>query len=164
MTQIIVNFFSQFPAWLATLLMATTPVGELRLALPVAILKFGMPVWQAFLFAVVGNMIPATLILLLAGPFHRYVQKGSGRFFGKAWTRSLARAQEKFAKDYEKYGLIGLMIFIGVPLPMTGAWTGSLAAFVFGIPAKKSWPYVFGGVLISGVITTIITVGLGKIF
>jgi uncharacterized membrane protein len=164
MSDAIVHFFSTFPHWLATVLMAVTPVGELRLALPVAILKFGMPVWQAFFWAVLGNMIPATIILLCAGPFQRYVQKGSGRFFGKAWARSLARAQEKFAKEYEKYGLVGLMIFIGVPLPMTGAWTGSLAAFVFGIPVKKSWPFVFGGVLIAAVITTIITVGVGKIF
>lgn len=164
MAQSLVAFFSAFPPEVATLLMAMTPVGELRLALPVAILGFHLPIWQALLIAIFGNMVPVTIILLFAEKFHTYVEKNSGWFFGKHWAKSLARAQEKFSGDYEKYGLIGLMIFIGVPLPFTGAWTGALAAFVFGIPIKKSWPYVFGGVVISAFITLAVTVGLGKIF
>lgn len=163
MVQSIIHFFSQFPPELATVLMAMTPVGELRLALPVAILGFKMPVWQAFGWAVFGNMIPVTIILLFSARFHRYVESKAGWFFGKAWAKHLARAQESFAK-YEKYGLVGLMIFIGVPLPMTGAWTGALVAFLLGIPVKHSWPFVFAGVLISGLITLAISLGVIKIF
>lgn len=163
MIQALVNFFSNFPPELATLLIAMTPVGELRLALPIAILAYHLPVWEALFWAVLGNMIPVTLILLFSERFHRYVEKKSGWFFGKHWARALARAQEKLAGDYQKYGLIGLMIFIGIPLPLTGAWTGALAAFVFGIPIKKSWPFVLAGVIISGLITIGLTVGVGKI-
>lgn len=162
MTESIVRFFSQFPPELATLLMAMTPVGELRLALPVAIFGYHLPVWQAFFWSVLGNMIPPTLILLFADRFHRYLENNSG-FFGRAWVKSLARAQAKFAQ-YQKYEQVGLMIFIGIPLPMTGAWTGALAAFVLGLTFKKSWPFVIAGVIMSGIITLIITLGAGKIF
>ncbi len=164
MIQAFINFFETFPPEIATMLMAMTPVGELRLALPVAILAYKLPIWEAFFWAILGNMVPVTLILLFADKFHKYVEKKSGWFFGKHWIRVLAKAQTKFSGDYQKYGLIGLMIFIGVPLPMTGAWTGALAAFVFGIPIKKSWPFVLGGVIISGLITIGLTVGVGKIF
>ncbi len=163
MLQPLVDFFSQFPHWLGTFLMAMTPVGELRLSLPVAILGYKMPVWEAFVISVVGNAIPALIILLFAGRFHAYVEKKSG-FFGKGWINALARAQKRFSGDYAKYGLFGLMIFIGTPLPGTGAYTGALAAFVFGIPFRQSWPYVLGGVIMSGIITTILTVGVDRIF
>lgn len=159
----LVNFFSQFPPWLATILMSTTPVGELRLAIPVAVLGYHLPPWLAFLLSVLGNFIPAAVILLFSEKFHKWVEHKSG-FFAKGWVNALARAQKKFSGDYEKYGLIGLMIFIGIPLPGTGAYTGALAAFVFGIPFKHSWPYVLGGIIISGIITMTLTVGVDKIF
>lgn len=159
----ITSFFSSFPHELATFLMAMLPIGELRLSLPVAILAYKMPIWEAFFWSVVGNMIPVTIILFLADKFHLWIQKKTG-FFAKGWIKSLARAQNKFEKDWQRYGLIGLMIFVGIPLPGTGAYTGALAAFVFGIPIKKSWPYIFGGVIISGVLTLLLTVGADKIF
>lgn len=163
MFQTALEFFGGLPHWLGTFLMAMTPIGELRLSLPVAILGYHMPIWEAFIISIIGNMAPVTLILLFADRFHAWVEKKSG-FFGKKWIKTLARAQEKFSGDYAKYGLIGLMIFIGVPLPGTGAYTGALAAFVLGIPIKKSWPYVLGGVIISAVITTLLTVGVDHIF
>ncbi len=159
----LVGFFSQFPPWLATILMAMTPVGELRLAIPVAVLGYHLPIWQVFILSVLGNFIPVAVILLFAGKFHKWVESKSG-FFNRGWINALARAQKKFSGDYKKYGLVGLMIFIGIPLPMTGAYTGALAAFVFGISFKQSWIYVLGGLLISGIITILLTVGVGKMF
>ena len=164
MFQSIAQFFSSFPPELATFLMAMTPVGELRLALPVAILGYHLPIFEAFFLAIIGNFVPAFLILLFGNKFHNYVQKQAGFFWGKKWANILKRAQDKFAGDYQKYGLIGLMIFIGVPIPGTGAWTGALAAFVLGIPFKKSWPYVLAGIIISAFLTLAITVGVDKIF
>jgi len=164
MLQSVVQFFSQFPPWLATFFMAMTPVGELRLAMPVAILGYHLPIWEAMFWAVLGNIVPAFLILHFGQRFHNYVQKQAGLFWGKKWANLLSRAQKKFEGDFAKWGLLGLMIFIGVPIPGTGAWTGALAAFVLGIPFKKSWPYVLGGVIISAFLTLAVTVGVGKIF
>ncbi|KKU27128.1 MAG: hypothetical protein UX39_C0004G0006 [Candidatus Magasanikbacteria bacterium GW2011_GWA2_46_17] len=162
MVQFLINFFSSFPHELATFLMAMTPVGELRLALPVAVAVYKLPVWEALFWSVLGNMVPVTIILMFANRFHSWVHKKSG-FFAISWLKQLHRAQEKF-KDYEKYGLLGLMIFVGVPLPMTGAWTGALIAFLLGVPIRHSWPYLLGGVIISALITLAVTMGAIRIF
>ena len=138
------------------------PVGELRLALPVGITVYHLPIWEAFFWAIAGNMVPPIIILLFAGNFHSWIEKKSG-FLAKRWIQQLHRAQEAF-KDYEKYGLLGLMIFIGIPLPMTGAFTGALVAFILGVPIKKSLPYIFGGVCISAIIVLLITIGAVKVF
>ena len=161
--QPLIDFFSGFPPQLATVFLAMTPVGELRLALPVALLVYKMPLFEAMFWSILGNMIPALIILHFSDVFHIWIQKRSG-YFSKKWINVLARAQSKFSGDYAKYGLIGLMIFIGIPIPGTGAFTGALAAFVFGIPFKKSWPYVLGGVFIAACATSAITLGLVKIF
>jgi len=163
MVDAMANFFLSFPPEIATILMAMTPIGELRLSLPVAVLAFHFPIWKAILLSVIGNAIPAMIILLFAKPFHEYINKKSN-IVSAGWIKALHRAQEKFAGDYEKFGLIGLLIFIGIPLPMTGAWTGALAVFVFGIPFHKAWPFVLGGIIISSFLTLLVTVGADKIF
>ena len=157
----IIRFFSLFPPALATFLMGASPILELRLALPVAILHYHFPVWKAVFFAVLGNGIPTLAILLFADEFHHWVEKNSG-FFGRHWVTHVAKAQQSFAK-YEKYGLWGIFFFISSSLPGTGAYSGAIAAFILGIPIKKSWPYIFGGLLISSVITALVTVGVDKI-
>ncbi|OGH83793.1 MAG: hypothetical protein A2261_04055 [Candidatus Magasanikbacteria bacterium RIFOXYA2_FULL_44_8] len=159
----IIHFFSIFPHELATFLLGMVPIGEVRLALPVAILRYRLPVWEAYLLAVAGNIIPAFIIAAGADSFHRWVNKRAARW-GKDWADYLADIQKKFSGHYVKYGLWGLLIFIGSSLPGTGAYTGAIAAFVFGIPFKKSWPYILGGVMVSGLITLLLTVGFDKIF
>lgn len=158
-----INIFSSFSPGVATFLMAMTPVGELRLAIPIGILVYHLHPLQVFFLAILGNSIPPFFILLLAGKFHNWISKKSG-YFASGWIKVLNRAQEKFSHDYKKYGLIGLMIFIGIPLPYTGAYTGALAAFVFGISFKSAWPYFLAGIFISGTITLLITIGTGKLF
>jgi len=163
MTQSIIIFFSSFPPELATFLMGATPIGEIRLALPVAVLAYKLPIWEAFLWSVLGNMIPVTIILAFAKHFHAWVHKRAG-WFASTWVKTLDRTQHKFAGDYQKYGLIGLAIFVGIPLPGTGAWTGAVAAFIFALPFWKSWLSIFIGVIISGTLTLLITLGAGRIF
>ncbi len=163
MTELLVNFFSQFPPQLSVFLMAMTPIGELRLALPMGIAAYHLPIWQAVTLSIVGNMVPATVILLFAAPFHRYLEKSQG-WMHKMWTKYLARAQNKFAGDYAKWGLIGLAIFVGIPLPMTGAWTGAVAAFVFGLPFGKSFAALLAGVVMAAIIILFTTLGAVKIF
>lgn len=162
MVQTFINFFSQFPHGLAVYFMAMIPVGELRLALPVAILGYHMPVWEAFLFGVLGNLTPTTIILVFASRFHTWLEKNSG-FWSRHWIKHLAKIQKRFEK-YQKYELWGIMIFIACSLPGTGSYTGALAAFIFGIPLQKSWPYVFAGVAISGILTLLVIVGVDKVF
>lgn len=163
MLQNFIHLFSYFSPEVATFLMAMTPVGELRLSIPIGILAYKLPIWKVFILSVIGNSIPPLVILIFAGKFHEWVHKRSG-FFSAKWIKALNRAQEKFSSDYKKYGLIGLMIFVGIPIPWTGAYTGALAAFVFGIPLKSAWPYFLAGISIAATITTLITIATGKIF
>ncbi len=159
----VVNFFSSFPHWLGTLLMAMTPIGELRLSLPVAILAYKMPIWSALFWSVVGNMIPITIILLFVDKFHRWIEKKSG-FIASSWLKYLDRAQKKFDnKQYEKYGLLALAIFVGVPLPITGAWTGAVIAFLLALPFKKAWIAILAGVIMSATIILLVSLGANQI-
>jgi uncharacterized membrane protein len=162
MAQTMIDFFSNLPPALATFVMAMLPIVE-RFALPVAIAGYHLPVWESLILVIIGNMVPIVVILLFAGKFHDWISNNSSIFFGKAWVKALDHAQKKFAR-YEKYGLIGLMIFMSVPLPINGGFTGALIAFILGLRLRKAWPYLFGGVVISAFITAGLTVGIGKIF
>jgi len=154
-----IELFSSFNSSWATFFIAMLPIAELRVAIPVAIEIYKLNPWWAFIISIVGNMVPVTIILLLVPKIHSWLlrQKVIGKMFGYFLTR----AENKFKNDFNKWGLVGLAIFVGIPLPMTGAWTGALAAFVFNIPFKKSWPTIFTGVIIAGIAVFLITLFAG---
>ncbi len=139
------------PPVAAVTAISTLPIVELRGAIPVGIAAFKMPWWQVYLIAVAGNMIPIPFILLLLGPLSRFFMryKTGRKFFD--WL--FARTRKKSA-SIEKYEALGLTIFVAIPLPMTGAWTGAMAAFVMGITFWKALLYNLLGVMIAGVIMT----------
>ncbi len=130
---------------------STLPIVELRGSVPVGIVAFKMPWWQVYLIAVAGNMIPIPFILLLLGPLSSFCMrfKTGKKFFD--WL--FARTRKKSA-SIEKYEALGLTIFVAIPLPVTGGWTGSMAAFLMGIPFWKAMLYILLGVMIAGVIMT----------
>jgi uncharacterized membrane protein len=139
------------PPWLATMLIAMLPVFELRAAIPVGHQALGLPLAAAVLVSVIGNILPVIPILLLLGPVSAWLSRYPvfKRFFDWVFTRT--RSKSDLVKKYE---MIGLMLFVAVPLPMTGAWTGAAAAFLFGI---KFWPALWAislGVLIAAAIVT----------
>lgn len=133
---------------------STLPIVELRGAIPVGIAAFGMPWWKVYLVAVAGNMLPIPFILLLLGPVSKFLMRfpAGKRFFD--WLFS--RTRKKSAK-IEKYEALGLTIFVAIPLPVTGGWTGAMAAFLMGIPFGKAMLYILMGVMIAGVIMTILS-------
>ncbi len=110
-------------------------------------------VWpKAFLISFVGNLVPVPLILWLLGPVVRILSKIKplGTFF--QWL--FERTRRKGNRVIEKYEEIGLLAFVAIPLPGTGAWTGALIAFLFGLNFKKSFLVITVGVFIAGVIVT----------
>lgn len=156
--------FQNFSPELAILLIAMLPIAELRAAIPVGILSFDLPIWSAFIWSVIGNIIPAILLLLFLEPVSNWLIKNS-RLFEKFFTWVFNRTRRRFSEKSEKYGkFVTLVLFVAIPLPITGAWTGSAAAFLFGIPFKRSILAVVIGVLMAGVIVTLATVGLDAIF
>lgn len=147
------------PPELTVIFIAMLPVFELRGAIPVAIGVYSMSPLESFTLGVIGNLIPVVPILLLLGPVSEFLRKHMkvfDIFFEWLFERTRRRVEDK----YEKYGAIALIPFVAIPLPITGAWTGCAAAFVFGIRFRYSFPAIIVGVLISGVIvTTVSTAG-----
>ena len=134
-------------------------MSELRGAIPLGIGVYGLGVMEVYLFAVIGNMIPVFFLLWLLPAVSRFMmQKWSwaNKFF--AWV--FERTRKRTEKQIEKYGPVALILFVAIPLPFTGAWTGSIAAFLFGIKNRKALPLIFLGVLIAGIIVTLATTGV----
>lgn len=138
-------------------LIAMSPLAELRGAIPVALFVFRMEPVTAFTLSIIGNMIPVVPILLLFDPIVSYLRRF--KVFDRLFDWLFARTR-RHGEGVEKYGALGLAIFVAIPLPMTGAWTGSLLAFLFGMKLRHSVPAIFLGVLGAGVIVMLASLGV----
>lgn len=159
MIDFLLNFLVDVPAEWAVLFMAMVPVVELRGALPLALTYYHLNIVSAYLLSVLGNLLPVIFILLYIGSVSDWLIKNS-RLFNKFFDWLFRRTRHKITKQYEKYGLMALAIFVAIPLPMTGAWTGALAAWLFGVKIKKAFLAISVGVLIAGVIVALVTTGV----
>jgi uncharacterized membrane protein len=139
------------------ILTAMTPISELRGAIPLALFTLGMSPVQAYIYSVIGNMLPVTPLLLFLEPVSNWLRRyrSFDRFFDWLFART-----RRYNDRMEKYGALGLASFVAIPLPMTGAWTGCAVAFVFGIRFKYAFPTILAGVLVAGVIVTLWYMGL----
>ncbi len=135
------------------------PIIELRGAVPMGYF-FGMPWWQTYIISVIGNMIPVPFILLFIGRIIRWMSTCKIGFFHKVASWLLGKV-EKNREKIEKYGFLGVCFFIAVPLPVTGAWTGSLVAATIGLKFWRAMLSALLGVMIAGVIMTVIFYGIG---
>jgi uncharacterized membrane protein len=117
---------------------------------------------EAYILAVIGNMIPVIPLLLYLEPVSNYLRRF--RFWDKFFDWLFTRTHRNHSARIEKYGSLGLAIFVAIPLPVTGAWTGCAAAFVFGIGFKHALMAITAGVLIAGVVVTTVTLGGISIF
>jgi len=154
-----VNWFVGLPSELAVFLLSMIPITELRASIPIGIEVYHLPVFEVFLLAVVGNIVPTIFILLLMPRLHGWII--NQKFIGNILKKKLIQAEKQFGEKHVKFGAIALVLFVGIPLPFTGAWTGSLAAFIFNIPFKKSLPLISIGVCIAAMVVTLITIGAG---
>lgn len=144
---------------LKTILLAMTPFGELRVSIPIALNIFHLSVEKALFFSIIGNLIPVIILLKFLKAVSDLLSHRSyyfNRFFVWLFERTRKNHDQKF-KRWKEFALVAL---VAIPLPFTGAWTGSLCAFVFGIPVKKAFPLIALGVLIAGILVTIITISI----
>lgn len=133
------------------------PIIELRGAIPMGAL-FQLPWWQSYIISVLGNMIPVPFILLFINKIIRWMSVSKVGFFNK-FANWLIRKADKNRDKIQKYGFWGVCLFVAVPLPITGAWTGSLVASTIGMKFWKALLSAFLGVLIAGAIVTVIVYG-----
>jgi uncharacterized membrane protein len=136
---------------LIVVIISALPVVELRGALPVAINVFNMPWYWAYLLAVIGNMLPVPILLLFFDSLAKLVSKVE---VGRRLVNWVLERTRRHGKLIERYERIGLMLFVAIPLPFTGAWTGSIVAFLMGMKFRYSFLPILCGVLIAGVIVT----------
>jgi len=139
---------------LAVLAIAAFPISELRGAIPVAISAFHFPWYYALLLAVIGNLLPVPFILLLLNSVSQLLSKVSFLKQLQNWLFERTKRRGEIIKRYER---IGLALFVAIPFPMTGAWTGSLVAVLFGLKFRYAFLSIFIGILVSGVIVTCAT-------
>jgi len=135
------------------------PISELRGAIPIAISVYNMSVLSAFFWAVLGNIIPVIFILWLLERVSNFLSHHI-YFFNRFFAWLFENTRRNHLKKFERWRDLALVILVAIPLPFTGAWTGALAAFVFGIPIKRAFPLIVLGVLTAGVIVSLVTIGI----
>lgn len=144
-------------------IISMVPILELRgglLAAGPALLN--VPMWTAIPVCIIGNLIPIPFILLLITPIFNWMK--DTKHLKPFVERMEARAMKK-SDQIEKYEFWGLLLFVGIPLPGTGAWTGALIASLVGVKFRKAFPAIICGVLLASVIMTILSYTvLGTIF
>lgn len=133
------------------------PIIELRGAIPMG-LAMGLEWWQSFLISVAGNILPVPFILLFINKVLKFMSTSKVKFFNKVANWLFAKV-EKNRRKIEKYAFWGVTLFVAIPLPATGAWTGSLVAAVVDMKFWKALLCAFVGVVIAGLIVTIIAYG-----
>jgi len=140
------------------------PISELRGAIPFAIAN-GIPWYWAFLFAVTLNALVAPACWIFLATFHKLFygtspEKGL-RWYKNFFDRFVEKARAKIAPNLEKWGWLGIAVFVAIPLPLTGAWTGTLGAWVLGVSRRRTMLAVVIGVLVAGlVVTTVVMLGI----
>lgn len=148
--------------YLIVFFVSMVPLIELRGAIPYAI-GYDLPVLPSYIIAIIGNMLPVPIIYLFARRVLEFGQdkKYIGKFF--TWCLKKGEAGGKKLQESAVKGLYwALFIFVGIPLPGTGAWTGTLAASILDMDFKKSIIAVMGGVILAGIIMGIISLGVFK--
>lgn len=159
----LLNWFMQLltgmPNWLIVGIVSMVPLIELRGGLIAAAL-LGMPLWEGILFCLIGNIIPVPFILLFITPIFRWLK--TTKLFRPLVEKIEARSMGKSEK-IKKAEFWGLVLFVGIPLPGTGAWTGSLIACLLNVDKKKAFCAVILGLLLATTIMCVFTYGIPAI-
>ena len=147
-------------AELCTFIISMISIIELRGAIPIG-QGMGLGFWTCYLLSVFGNMLPVPIILLFVRSVLNWM-KGI-KYLDKIalWVE---RKGHKHSLKRTKYATWGLCIFVAIPLPGTGAWTGALAAALLDMRMKKAFPFIFLGVIIAGLIISVLTYGVLEVF
>lgn len=146
--------------YLIVFFISMVPIVELRGAIPFAV-GFGLPLLPSYIVCVIGNMLPVPFIYLFARKV--LIWGADKKVIGKFFSFCLEKGEKGGNKLKEKAGrglFVALLLFVGIPLPGTGAWTGTLAASLLDMDFKSSVLAAMGGVLLAGIIMGIASTGV----
>ncbi|MCR4442390.1 MAG: small multi-drug export protein [Peptococcaceae bacterium] len=139
--------------------MSALPVTELRVTIPLALAVGFAPV-KAFVLAVLGNLLPVVPLMLLLEPLSRKLRRFPA--LDSLFQKILIRTRRK-GSQVQNYGIIGLLLFVAVPLPGTGAWTGAILAWLLGFDLYLSVISICAGVMLAGALVTLAGMGMVRI-
>ena len=139
-----------------TFLLAMTPIGELRVALPTALVIYHLNWPIAYFISVMGNLMPVVFLLLFLRPVSSWLSRKSN-FFQNFFSWFFEKTRKNSQSEMKKYSYLALVTFVAIPLPLTGGWTGSIIAFLYQIPFKVAFPLIALGVMIAGIIVLFAT-------
>ena len=142
---------------LKTFLMAMVPIIELRGAIPYGAGIAGLPIWQAALIAVLGNLLPVPFLVVFTRDVFALMRKKSDKL--NSIVLRMERKADRNKDVVLRYEFWGLMILVAIPLPGTGAWTGALVAAMMDMQLKRSFPAIALGVVVAAFIVTWVTYG-----
>lgn len=139
-----------------TIIIAASPVIELRGAIPWAIGNFYFTWPKALILSLIGNLLPIIPAIWFLNTLSNYL---SQKFiiFNKFFKWLFERTRKKFHNSFYRWGKWALVIFVAIPLPLTGVWTGCVAAFLFGVKYKEAFWLISLGALLAGIIVTLLT-------
>ena len=166
--EIIKNFFLETVGKeLCVFFCSMIPIIELRGAIPMGaafdVTYGGMPFWLTYILGVAGNMLPVPFILLFIKGIIKWMSESKVKFFNKIANFLLNKVEKKRSK-IERFSFWGVCFFVAVPLPVTGAWTGTLVAAMINMKFWKAFLSCLIGVMIAGVIMTLVSYGFASIF
>jgi uncharacterized membrane protein len=144
---------------LATFILSAMPIVELRGGIPLGIGLYQLSPLVTYIFAVAGNLIPIFFITFFLRVCSKFLMKHS-EFLNRYLTNYFNKIKSLHHGKFEKWGALALFLFVALPLPMTGAWTGTVAAFVFQIPLRYVFTFIPLGVAVAGGIMTLISIGV----
>lgn len=146
----LLHYLGGIPKELIVVIVGFLPISELRGAIPLG-LSFGFPLWKTFYLSVLGNMLPIVPLLFLLEPVSNKLRRFKiwSRFFDWLFERT-----RKKADTVQKYEALGLAIFVAIPLPMTGAWSGVIAASLFKVQFRYALLAIALGVILAGLIVS----------
>lgn len=146
------------PDWLVVFIISVCPILECRLGMFTAIVLLEMNPFVGFIISFLGNILPIPFILLLINWIFKVLKKVPGINKAIFWLEN--KTMQKRDK-IDKYGIWGLLIFVAIPLPGTGGWTGALLASLLELDKKKSFLVISLGVFIAGLIITVLSLVIG---
>lgn len=152
----LVNLFNGLGKEVIVFIISMLPILELRGGLLAASI-LNLDFIPGFIISILGNILPIPIVLLFLDKILRWLEKYK---VTKNFVKKLENKILSKKKQIEKYGYIGLILFVGIPLPGTGAWTGSALAVLLNMDKKKSFVYIILGIILASIIMSILSYGI----
>lgn len=158
LTESLLTFLQGLPPEGVVAIIAAMPLTELRASIPLAMTVFHMNAWQAFFYSILGNVVPVAFLFLCFPWVVRFAENNIP-FLHHILEKHFSHLEEKHRINYQKYGMIFLIVFVAIPFPGFGVWTGIPLSILFRMKYRYSVPAVCLGLLVLGCVVLFITEG-----